>query len=615
MHSADKTRTPRDVIDLRHLQRDLIQAITASADKQVALQAVAGSLAKSVDIIALVYFGRDDSDQLAAAQQHTAGDGSGRVLSSELRESLLASCNAACEHGHLQIRELGREHLVAISSAVFVRQRLPEAFSIVVQAAPAQRERLCLVAQLVAVHLTLWHVLQSASAVESEAQAAAALVELLGKLESCADLQHACFALVSELHDYVGCQRVALGLRRGAKGCRLRAISGMAQFDARSDIVRALEAALDEALLRDDLSVWPSPDESTRHALLAHQKLCAQCSVSCAVSSPLCDEHGDVVGVWLLLGDSEAIASPEKLAFIRGCRNSIGICLHALLRAEGGPVTRLSRRLGRTWNSWRARIAVAAVILVLAALVIPVPYKIGCDCQIQPVTRRFVAAPYDATLEKSLVAPGDVVSRGDVLARIDEREIRWELAGLVADYHRAGKQRDAAMASHNVVEAQLAKLEMERLELKIRLLEHRVENLEIKSPIDGIVISGDLEKAEGAPLAVGQTLFEIGPLDKMIVEIEIPEDEIAHAEPGQNVSVRLDAYPQRKWGARIEKIHPRSEVREHVSVFVAEISIDNSDRLLRPGMNGRAKLTAARHTLAWNLFHKPWDWCAERLGW
>ena len=41
-------------------------------------------------------------------------------------------------------------------------------------------------------------------------------------------------------------------------------------------------------------------------------------------------------------------------------------------------------------------------------MLVPVRYKVWCSCQVQPVVRRFVAAPYDGKLEKTFVEPGDV---------------------------------------------------------------------------------------------------------------------------------------------------------------------------------------------------------------
>jgi len=152
-----------------------------------------------------------------------------------------------------------------------------------------------------------------------------------------------------------------------------------------------------------------------------------------------------------------------------------------------------------------------AAILATLLLAIPRPYAVRCDVQLQPVTRRFVAAPFDAKLEESLVSPGDVVSQGNVLARIDGQEIRWELEGLQAEASRAAKRHDSALAAGKIAESQLARLEMERLDLRIQLLQHRVQNLQIKSPVDGIVVSGDLEKAEGAPLKSGRRCLRLPP--------------------------------------------------------------------------------------------------------
>jgi multidrug resistance efflux pump len=198
---------------------------------------------------------------------------------------------------------------------------------------------------------------------------------------------------------------------------------------------------------------------------------------------------------------------------------------------------------------------------------------------------------------------------------MDGREIRWELAGLESELNAATKKRDSALATQNAAAAQLARLDMDRLQLKIRLLESRAENLEIKSPIAGIVTSGDLEKAEGAPVATGATLFEIAPLDRMIVEVAVPESEIAHVNIGQPVHIRLDAYPRRQWTATLDRIQPRAEIRDHANVFVAELSLDNSDELMRPGMKGQAKIAGPRHALAWILFHKAWESAALALGW
>jgi multidrug efflux pump subunit AcrA (membrane-fusion protein) len=253
-------------------------------------------------------------------------------------------------------------------------------------------------------------------------------------------------------------------------------------------------------------------------------------------------------------------------------------------------------------------------MMLVAILAIPVHYKIRCDCEMEAVARRFVAAPFDGKLEKALVSPGQPVARGDVLARMSGRQNRLELAELTAERGRVAKQRDVAMAAYDVAAAQLAKLDMERLDLNLKMLQRRAEQLEITSPIDGFVISGDHEKLEGAPLATGQTLFEVAPMEQMVAEVAIPEDEVSFVQTNMDVIIQLDAFPRRVWRGRIASVHPRSENIDNENVFIAEVVLGNPDALLQPGMKGRAKTIAGRRFLAWNLFHKSCDYVARMLG-
>ena len=170
------------------------------------------------------------------------------------------------------------------------------------------------------------------------------------------------------------------------------------------------------------------------------------------------------------------------------------------------------------------------------------------------------------------------------------------------------------MARHEASDAQLAKLEIDRLALKRELLVGRRDNLDVRSPVGGMVISGDWEKSEGAPLAVGQPMFEVAPLDQMLVEVAIVEGEVNLAKIGSEVFVRMDAFPGRLWKGEIEKVHPTAELREGENVFVAEVRLENSDLLLRPGMKGQANVSAANQAAGWILLHRPWYAARKWLG-
>jgi len=347
----------------------------------------------------------------------------------------------------------------------------------------------------------------------------------------------------------------------------------------------------------------------------AQKALAEQSGCQVLVSAPLRGLSGEITGAWIVLDDQDQAARPDKVALLQIAETHVGTCLELLQRAE--PTT-----LSRAWTTARElargqhrRTLIAALVVTLTVLALPLPYQIKCDGVVQPVQRRFVSVPYDGKLEEALVRPGDLVRKGQVVARMDGREIRWELAGLRADYNRATKQHDVGLATHDTATAQMAALEMEQLALKIRLLEERAENLEVKSPIDGIVISGDPQRTEGARMTMGQTILEVAPLDKMVVELDIRDQDIPHAQVGQTVRVRLDGVPWTTYHGTLQAIQPRAELRNGKNIFVGEVPIDNPDGVLRPGSSGRARIRADRHLLAWNLFHGAWERITFRLGW
>jgi multidrug efflux pump subunit AcrA (membrane-fusion protein) len=263
-------------------------------------------------------------------------------------------------------------------------------------------------------------------------------------------------------------------------------------------------------------------------------------------------------------------------------------------------------------NRSAARLVLACAIAVVGLMLVPLPYKIRCNAVLEPSQRRFAVAPYEGLLERSLVETGDVVAQDQTLAVMDGKELRWELAGLAADRDRAAKQRDVSLAAHEIPDAQLAEMEVQRLDYRIRLLKYREDHLEIKSPIAGVVLVSKSENAERLPVQVGDALFEVAPLSPLKLLIDVPAEDVAFVKLGQEVQLRLDAYPEQAVVGTITKIRPRSEIRDEQNVFVAEILLNNPQRSFRPGMDGKAKVIAAQRPLGWILFHKAYD---KALGW
>lgn len=267
-----------------------------------------------------------------------------------------------------------------------------------------------------------------------------------------------------------------------------------------------------------------------------------------------------------------------------------------------------------TGRSRKAQIAVAGIALTLASF-IPWPYSIPCQAVCEPASRRFVCAPFESRLMKVHVVPGQRVAKGQLLAMLDGSELRSSLAAIEAQQAQAKQRHHAGLVQGDASKAEIERLEVERLKQEADLLNSRKSQIDIRAPIAGVVVQGDLQGTEGASLAVGRELFEIAPLEKMRVEIAVPESDVAYARTGQVANVRLTALPSKNTQVTITSIHPRSELLDDSSVFVAEALIDNTDATIRPGMVGKARLQVGYEPAGKVLLRRPLNSIRQTLGW
>ncbi len=454
------------------------------------------------------------------------------------------------------------------------------------------------------------------------ASTVAALIELVAHVQSANDSNSGCQRLADSLQTYLQADRVVIGMcQSGRSEVKLAAISGGAVIDPFSEETRLAESALQESLIRSTSGVWPALELSNRHALLSHQQLAESGYGDTLVSMPIQTESGDAMGCILVTlplstnDDATTDRSREAERFLRAGAGALAGCLGVLQKVADSRWLSLIRGTRGVLTTSRLQMAAWLSGAIAMVLMLPMIYRIRCELELQPVERRYVAAPFDGPLEECLVEPGDIVTKDQLLAQMDGREIRWELAEVQANLNKATKERNTQLSKKEFGNAAISGHEMQRLEQRAGLLQHRNESLEIRSPADGVVVSGDHREAEGVPLEMGKTLFEIAPLDAMVVELCIPEEDIRHVQIGMTVDIQLEAAPEDSITALIRSVHPRAEIRDGKNIFIAEADIPNDTSLLRPGMRGSAHVNTRRHALGWNLFHKPAAWLLGWLGW
>lgn len=452
-----------------------------------------------------------------------------------------------------------------------------------------------------------WLVTQRCIGAEVRSRSLNDVVVLGRALDRCSNLNSAAIILVNQLKKMTGAGQVVFAAESRTSLPEVLAISDIDEIDAGFDGLALIRLACAQALQTHEIVVYPDRRNGNDSQVQALGQYCRKLGHEACICLPLKKSPAEALGCVLITTTAAQLAQSSYISYLSEVGELLSGHLNVVMQANRGLVDHAITSLNTRLTSSRSKVVTAALLTIVAIMLIPWPYRVHCDCEMQPVSRRFVAAPHDGILEKNLVQIGDLVSRGQRLAVLDDRQLRIELAGLEAELKGTSKRRSAATAQGSIAEAQIAAAEAKKLKADIELVNSKLQNLDISSPISGIVVAGDLDKAEGAPVEMGQTLFEIGPLDNMLVEIAVPEDEISYVSPGMSISLKLNAYPFETWSGNVTRIHPKAEIRNDQTVFIAEVELPNEARKLKPGMKGNAKIQSAAYPIGWNLFHRPFE--------
>lgn len=259
------------------------------------------------------------------------------------------------------------------------------------------------------------------------------------------------------------------------------------------------------------------------------------------------------------------------------------------------------------------------IVLGVAAfsglLCVPYPYRPVRKCTVEPSSRRYIASPIEGRLKTIFVRPGDEVQAGQLLAKLDDDQIKRDLAAAQAEFQTHSKKRDIALAGRASGEMRIAQLESAQTQLKIDSLNEQLQRLDIISPADGIVVQGDWFGNEGMPVSFGQSLFEVAPLDRMIAEMHLNAEDLPWVRVGTQAILRTEAGFGRTWQGSIERMEPHAEVVDDQAVFIGEMEIDNDHRMFRPGMRAEVVVNAGNKSIGWILFRKPYRWLQNQWVW
>lgn len=137
-----------------------------------------------------------------------------------------------------------------------------------------------------------------------------------------------------------------------------------------------------------------------------------------------------------------------------------------------------------------------------------------------------------------------------------------------------------------------AKAEVAVAEAELRLNETNLSKARILSPINGVVLSRNIDPGQTVAATLqAPVLFSIAEdLTQMEAQVDVDEADVGKVQVGQSATFTVDAYPERRFPARIRELYFASEVVQGVVTYKALLTVDNEDLALRPGMTATAQL-------------------------
>jgi RND family efflux transporter MFP subunit len=185
---------------------------------------------------------------------------------------------------------------------------------------------------------------------------------------------------------------------------------------------------------------------------------------------------------------------------------------------------------------------------------------------------------------------GKSVSKGDVLARLDDREQRAALQELKAreDFIKREVSRVTELMGRGSATTQAyerASMDLRQIQALISVQMEKIDNYTITAPMEGVVLRRDGEVGEIAE--VGQILFRVGVLKPLQVVAEVNEEDIPRVAVGQAVLLRTDAFPNGRLAGTVREITPMGD--SVAKTYRIRVALPE-DTPLKPGMSVEANV-------------------------
>ncbi len=279
--------------------------------------------------------------------------------------------------------------------------------------------------------------------------------------------------------------------------------------------------------------------------------------------------------------------------------------------------------------------------------------------KVTPITKVEVKSKASGIVKKLLVDAGDKVRKGQLLAQLDKEEIQAQVEqsraaveaaeanvqSTEADYARAKvdaegpevpllkrayeraigmakegvvstsaledaqKNYELALNKQNVSKAQVTVLKAKMAQAQgqlgqdranLKQLEEQLSYTDIESPIDGVVLSRDVEMGDAVSsiLVLGSSatlVMTLGDTSSVYVKGKVDESDIGKVYLGQPARIKVESFKDKTFNGVVTKISPMGVEKDNVTTFEVRVSINNPGGELKAEMTANAEIILEEH--------------------
>ena len=234
-------------------------------------------------------------------------------------------------------------------------------------------------------------------------------------------------------------------------------------------------------------------------------------------------------------------------------------------------------------------------------------FNVKAAGEIGPAEQVSVKPEINGKIEQLSVDLGDRVKKGDLLVKLDDKELQQQRASLVTEkeratlqltqaernYKRAKELHEANLISMEVFEQtktefDLARNALDRSMRELAILDERLTKTKIEAPFDCTILTrpvsiGQAVSGSGG-FNSGTEVLTIADLNSMVINAHINQADVTRLQPNQEVEVAVEAVAGLSLTGRVERIAPQATIKNNIKGFAVRILLKDVGDKVRPGM-------------------------------